>query len=118
MATVSRVYCAAGWECAAGRKCLARGPHGLSAKDAKLRAFANGWIPLFYQGRDVWICPQHVKSHPALHDWAEQYLDVLDQVRLLDARKDEELQKRLFDETERAVAGAKERSDGGKVAAS
>jgi hypothetical protein len=63
----------------------------------------------------VWICPQHVKSHPALHDWAEQYLDVLDQVRLLDAKKDEELQKRLFDETERV--GAKERSDGGKVTA-
>jgi hypothetical protein len=58
-----------------------------------------------------------VKSHPALHDWAEQYLDVLDQVRLLDAKKDEELQNRLFDESERAVAGVRERSDGGKVAA-
>jgi hypothetical protein len=117
MSTVSRVYCAAGWECAAGRKCAVRGPHGLSAKDAKKRAYAARWIPLFYQGREVWICPEHVLSHPELCKWAEQYVDVLDQLILLDAKKDEKLQQRLFDETELAAVGRKERSDGRKVAA-
>jgi hypothetical protein len=117
MSTVSRVYCAAGWRCTAGRKCLARGPHGLSEKEAKMRAFAEGWFPLFYQGRDVWICPQHIVSQPALCKWVGEYLDVLSQLKLLDVKKDEELQSRLFDETEQAVACSMERGDGGKAAA-
>jgi hypothetical protein len=37
---------------------------------------------------------------------------------LLDAKKDEELQRRLFDETEQAVACSREGSDGGKVMSS